>query len=68
MSREMALGYLDALVPDTARHRQLTRAERERSWRGADGSWCALDTRVDLHLVESKCMTDDAHAKGALRS
>jgi len=27
------LGYLDALVLDTARYRQLTRAERERFWR-----------------------------------
>jgi len=27
------LGYLDALVLDTARYRQLTRAERERYWR-----------------------------------
>jgi len=33
MSREPALGYLDALVLDTARYRQLTRAERERYWR-----------------------------------
>ena len=33
VSREPALGYLDALVLDTARYRQLTRAERERYWR-----------------------------------
>jgi len=33
MSWELALGYLDALVLDTARYRQLTRAERERFWR-----------------------------------
>lgn len=33
MSWELALGYLDALVQDTARYLQLTRAQRERFWR-----------------------------------
>jgi hypothetical protein len=33
MSWELALGYLDALVLDTARYQELTPAERERFWR-----------------------------------